>query len=118
MVTGVAVLTAATVVGAMGDGNVPLDVAVGVASVALSGLLLRWPVHSTVLLSLLAVLSPAATPAATGGAVVVAQRRRFPVAVGVGVVGLAAHLAQGLLRPAGGLSFGWWAVLAVCAYAA
>src|SRR4051812_45346814 len=109
MVTGVAVLTAATVLGGMGERNLPLDLAVAVAAVALVPVLVRWPVHGTVTLSVLAVLSPAATPAATAGALVVAQRRRLPVAVGVGAVGLAAHLAQGLLRPAGGLSFGWWA---------
>jgi signal transduction histidine kinase len=118
MVTGVAVLTAATVAGGMGERNLPLDLVVGVLAVVLTPLLVRWPVHGTVALSVLALLSPAATPAATCGALIVAQRRRLPVAVGVGVVGLAAHLAQGLLRPAGGLSFGWWAVLVTCAYAA
>jgi signal transduction histidine kinase len=118
LVTGVAVLTVATIAGGMGERHWPVDLAVGVAAVALTPLLVRWPVHAAVALGVLAVLSPAATPAATAGALIVAQRRRFPVAVGVGVVGLAGHLAQGLLRPAGGLSFGWWAVLATCAYAA
>ncbi|GAA0956669.1 histidine kinase [Virgisporangium aurantiacum] len=118
MVTGVAVLTAATVVGGMGDRNLPLDLAVGVAAVALIPVVARWPVHGTLALSVLVVLSPAAPPPATASALVVAQRRRLPVAVGVGVVGLVAHLAQGLVRPAGGLSFGWWAVLAACAYTA
>jgi signal transduction histidine kinase len=118
MIVGVAVLTAATVAGGMGERNLPLDLAVGVAAVGATPLLVRWPVHGTVALSVLAVLSPAATPASTTGALVVAQRRRLPVAVGTGAMGLAAHLAQGLLRPAGGLSFGWWAVLVTCAYAA
>lgn len=116
--TGVAVLTAATVVGGMAERNLAVDLAVGVLAVALVPVLMRWPVPGAVALSVLVVLSPAATPAATTGALAVAQRRRFPVAVGVGVVGVAAHLAQGRLRPAGGLSFGWWAVLTVCAYAA
>jgi signal transduction histidine kinase len=86
--------------------------------VALTPVLERRPVHGALALSVLVVLSPAATPAATTGALIVAQRRRFPVAVGVAVVGVTAHLAQGLLRPAGGLSFGWWGALMVCAYAA
>jgi signal transduction histidine kinase len=118
MVAGVGVLTAATVVGGLADRRLPLDLAVGVAALVLTPVMARWPVAGTVALSLLAVLSPAGTPAATSGALIVAQRRRFPVAAGVGAIGAAAHLAQGLLRPAGGLSFGWWAVLVVCAYAA
>src|SRR4051812_43763151 len=101
MVTGIAVLTAATVVGGMGERRLPVDLAVGVAAVALVPLLVGGPVHSRVALSVLAVLSPAAPPAATAGALIVAQRRRLPVAVAVGTVGLIAHLAQGLLRPAG-----------------
>jgi signal transduction histidine kinase len=118
MLVGVGVLTAATVTGGMADRHLPLDVVVGVAALALTPVMARWPVAGTVALSLLAVLSPAGTPAATSGALIAAQRRRFPVAAGVGAVGVVAHLAQGLLRPAGGLSFGWWAVLVVCAYAA
>jgi signal transduction histidine kinase len=118
MAAGVAVLTAATIAGGMADRHLALDLAVGVVAVALTPVIARWPVPGTVALSVLVVLSPAATPAVTSGALIVAQRRRIPAAVGVGVVGVAAHLAQGLLRPAGGLSFGWWAVLTVCAYTA
>lgn len=114
VVVGIAVLTAPAVVGGWSVRNL----AVGVAAVAVAPLLWRWPVAAAVAASALAVVSPAATPAATAGALIVAQRRRFPVAAGVGVIGLAAHLAQGWLQPRGGLSFGWWALLSGCAYAA
>jgi signal transduction histidine kinase len=118
MVTGVAVLIALTIAGGMGERYLVLDIAVGVVACVLTPALVRWPVRTAVALSVLVVLSPAATPAATLGVLMVAQRRRFPVAIDVGVVGVAAHVVQGQVRPAGGLSFGWWVVLVVVAYAA
>jgi signal transduction histidine kinase len=49
---------------------------------------------------------------------VVAQRRPLQDAVGVAILGVIAHAIQGLLRPLGGLSYGWWLILDVIAHAA
>lgn len=95
-----------------------LDIVTGVAGCALVPVLLRRPVLGGVALSVLAALSPVATPPATVGAWYVARRRRFPVAAAVAAAGIAAHAVQGLWRPAGGLSYGWWLLLVVAAYAA
>jgi signal transduction histidine kinase len=95
-----------------------LDVAVGVAAVALVPVLLRRPVPGAVALAALAVLSPAATPPATFATLFAAQRRPLPVAIGVGLVGVAAHAAQGVLRPTPGLEFFWWLVLVAVAHVA
>jgi signal transduction histidine kinase len=95
-----------------------LDVTVGVLSWALVMAMSRWPVAASLAVNVLAAVSPAATPAATAGALQVARWRRFAVAAAVAVVGVAAHAVQGLWRPPGGLSFGWWLVLMVAAYAA
>src|SRR5262249_31767923 len=69
-------------------------------------------------LDVLAALSPAATPAATAGTMMTAQRRDFRTAVCVGLVGFAAHAVQGAWRPINGLSYLWWLVLVVVAHAA
>jgi signal transduction histidine kinase len=69
-------------------------------------------------LSALAVLSPAATAPATAFALSVAQRRRFPTAALVCLVGIAAHAVQYAWRPAGGISYAWWLVLMTAAYGA
>ncbi|WP_244843994.1 sensor histidine kinase [Actinocatenispora sera] len=95
-----------------------LDVAVGVLAVAAAPVLLWRPVPAAVLLTALAVLSPAATPAASTAALLVAQRRPFPVAAAVGAGGIAAQAVQGAWRPPGGLTYGWWLVLIVAAYGA
>ncbi|MBE1536080.1 sensor histidine kinase [Actinomadura algeriensis] len=95
-----------------------LDIAVAVVSCAASPVLLWRPVGGALGLGVLAALSPAATPAATAGALQVAQRRPFPVAVAVAAAGVAAHAAQGLWRLNAGISLGWWLVLIVIAYAA
>lgn len=96
-----------------------LDIAAGLAGCCLMPVLeLRWPVPAALALTVLAALSPAATPPATFGALQVAQRRRFPVAVAVAVAGICAHVIRQLWRPAGGLSFGWWLLLVAVAYAA
>jgi signal transduction histidine kinase len=122
VVAGVGALIALTIFGEVQAqqtmGLLGLDVAVGVLSCALLPVLLRWPVVGGLVLAVLAAVSPAATPAATAGAVVVAQRRRFAVAVTVAGVGIAAHAVQGLWRPAGGLSFPWWLALMIAGYAA
>ncbi|HEY7484787.1 MAG TPA: histidine kinase [Streptosporangiaceae bacterium] len=122
VVAGVAVLTALTILPEIWHQQLTglffLDLAVGLASCAIVPMLLRRPVTGGLAVTALAAVSPAATPAATGSALVVAQRRRFPVAVAVAVAGIAAHAVQGLWRPPGGLSFGWWLVLMIVGYAA
>ncbi|AQZ68127.1 sensor histidine kinase [[Actinomadura] parvosata subsp. kistnae] len=95
-----------------------LDVAVAAVSLVAALAQLRWPVHGALAATVLATLSPAATPAATTGALQVAQRRRFPVAAAVTAAGMAAHLVQGLWRPNSGISFGWWLLLICAAYGA
>jgi signal transduction histidine kinase len=122
VVVGVAALVALTIFGEIQAqrtmGLLGFDLAVGVLSCALLPVLLRWPVAGGLALAVLAAVSPAATPAATAGALVVAQRCRFRVAVTVAGVGIAAHAVQGLWRPAGGLSFLWWLALMIAGYAA
>ncbi|HJZ06783.1 MAG TPA: sensor histidine kinase, partial [Trebonia sp.] len=85
---GIGALTAATLWGqASGDVSSTLlifDIAVGLASLALLPVLLRWPVPGALALAVLAALSPAATPAATLGTLYVAQRRPLAIAVAAG----------------------------------
>jgi signal transduction histidine kinase len=69
-------------------------------------------------MNMLAVLSPAATPAATVAVLYVAQRRRFAVAVRVAAVGVAAHAVRGIWRPIAGLPYVWYFLLVVACYAA
>ena len=95
-----------------------LDLAVGVLACVLLPALLRWPVATALLLGALAGLSPAATPAATASVLLVAQQRRFPLAVAVAVAGVAAHAVQGGWRPLTGLSYAWWLALMAAGYAA
>ena len=121
MVIAVGALTGLTLWGqftsGVSTGMLILDVSVGVASCALMPVTLRWPVAGALALSVLAALSAAATPAATVAVLLVAQRRRFAVAVEVAVVGIVAHAIRGAWRPFSGLSYGWWLVLVVVAYA-
>jgi signal transduction histidine kinase len=95
-----------------------LDVAAGALSLPLLPLLRSRPVGAAVLLTVLAAVSPAGTPPATIGALQVARRRRFPVAVTVAVTGVAAHAVQGAWRSNGGLDYGWWLVLITIGYGA
>ncbi|QXJ19830.1 sensor histidine kinase [Actinomadura graeca] len=94
------------------------DAAAGAAGCALLPVLRRHPVGAALALAVLAALSPAATPPATLGALWVAGRRRFPVAAAVAAAGVAAHAVQGLWRPNGGISYGWWLALMAVAYGA
>jgi signal transduction histidine kinase len=115
------VLSAATIAGHVGNESayyLALDVAVGVVSVALVPLLARWLVPAALLLSALAVVSPAATPPATLAVLLVARWRPLGTALAVAGTGVAAHLIQGAWRGLGSLPYGWWAVLTVVAYAA
>jgi len=95
-----------------------LDLVVGVASCLLSPVLLWRPVGGALGFGLLAALSPVATPVAALGVLQVAQRRSFPVALGIALGGIAAHAVQGLWQPSGGITFGWWLVLVTTAYGA
>jgi signal transduction histidine kinase len=113
-----AVLVGATLEGTgTGSSHMALDIAVGVASLALIVRLRRWPVQVTLLLSALAALSPVATPPATLGALVVARWRPLPVALAVAGAGIGTQLIRGAWRPIAGLPYGWWAVLVCVAYA-
>ena len=82
VLTGIGALTAATLWGqASGDISsalLTLDIAAGLASLALLPVLLRWPVPGALVLAVLAALSPAATPASTYATLHVSLRRRFP----------------------------------------
>jgi signal transduction histidine kinase len=122
VIAGIGALTAATIWGQLGSHTTTrllvLDVAVGVVACALLPVLLRWPVPGALVLAVLAVVSPAATPAATFGTLYVAQRRRFAVAAAVGAAGIVTHAVRGLWRPISGLPFVWWLVLVVVAEAA
>jgi signal transduction histidine kinase len=95
-----------------------LDVVVALVSCALVPVALRWPVAGGLALSALAVLSGAATPAASFAVLQVARRRPFPVALGVGVCGVTAQAVQGWWRPQQGLAYLWWLLLITAAYAA
>ncbi|MEU8801866.1 histidine kinase [Spirillospora sp. NPDC048819] len=99
-------------------GTLAVDIAAGAAAWLLSPVLLWRPVPVALVLTALAAVSAAATPAATIAALQVAQRRPFPVAAGVGAAGIAAHVVQGLWQPPGGISFGWWLLLIAAGYGA
>ena len=122
VLAGMGALTGATLWGqASGDISsalLSLDIAVGLASLALLPVLMRWPVPGALALAVLAALSPAATPASTYATLHVSLRRRFPVAVAVAGVGVVALLIRGLWRPLGSLSTLWWVVLVLVAEAA
>ena len=95
-----------------------LDLAAGVLSWLLTPLMLWRPVATTAVVTVLAAVSPAATPPATIGALQVARRRRSPVAIAVAVAGVAAHAVQGAWRSNGGMSYGWWLVRVTIGYGA
>ncbi|MEO3824236.1 histidine kinase [Actinomadura sp. B10D3] len=115
-------LIVATVLGRVGSDvagwRLALDIAVGVVSCLLAPLLVWRPVTAALALTVLAALSPAATPAASMGVLQVARRRPFPLAVRVGAAGIAAHVVQGLWQPNSGISFGWWLLLIAFGYGA
>ncbi|NBE95932.1 sensor histidine kinase [Nonomuraea sp. KC401] len=112
------VLTAVSLWSLAGRPTWGLDLAVAAVSLAAAAAQLRWPVSGALTATLLATLSPVATPAASMGALQVARRRRFPVAAAVTAAGIAAHVVQGLWRPNSGISFGWWLLLISSAYGA
>jgi signal transduction histidine kinase len=113
-----AALTGATIAGGGSGSYLPLDIAVGAVSVALVPLLRRWPVPVGLALSVLAAVSPAATPSATVAVLIIAESEPLPLTLWVAGTGIAAHLIRGAWRPVAGLPYGWWATLVVVAYAA
>ncbi len=119
---GCGVLVAATILGWWSGRPLgplfALDVAAGALSWLLTPLLQWRPAATTAVLTMLAAVSPAATPSATGGALQVARRQRAPVAIAVAAAGLAAHAVQGAWRSNGGMSYGWWLALVTIGYGA
>ncbi|GAA0257432.1 sensor histidine kinase [Cryptosporangium japonicum] len=95
-----------------------LDLVVGVVSVAFVPVLLRWPVPAAIVLAVLTLISPAATPSASAASMLVAQSRPFRVAALVGVGSVAAQAVQAAWRPTGSLGYAWWLVLITVAWAA
>ncbi|MFG3341921.1 sensor histidine kinase [Glycomyces sp. NPDC048151] len=116
LVGGVAVLTALSMWSRTDLG--PLDFAVAALCVAAAFVQVWRPVSGALAATVLAVLSPVATPAATVGALQSAWRGRFHTAVAVAVAGIAAHLLQWVRHPNPALGFGWWALLVTVAYGA
>jgi signal transduction histidine kinase len=104
--------------GEIGWPRLIIDVLIGALACVLNPILLRRPLPVAMIMVALAAISPAATPPATLAVLVVAQRRPLQDAIGVAILGVIAHAIQGLLRPPGGLSYGWWLILDVVAHAA
>ncbi|MFI7134101.1 sensor histidine kinase [Nonomuraea sp. NPDC050153] len=118
VVLGVSALAGVTLWGLDGGPMLGLDIAVAALSLVAAVAQLWWPVPGALAATLLAAVSPVATPAAGMGALQVAQRRRFPVAAAMAAAGMAAHLVQGLWRPNSGVSFNWWSLLICASYGA
>jgi signal transduction histidine kinase len=122
VIAGIGVCTAATAYGEYASGVrewlLAAEFAAGVVACALLPLLLRRPVTGALVLAGLAAAAATGTPAATVGTLIVARTRPLPVAVGVGLAGIAAHAVRGLWLPMAGLSYWWWLVLVVVAHAA
>jgi signal transduction histidine kinase len=95
-----------------------LDLACAVGAVATAGFARTRPLGATVAASLLAALSPAATPAAAVGIVFSGIRHRFAAAAAVTALAAVAHLVRGAWRPMDGLPYGWWMVLVAVGAAA
>ncbi|MFC3493771.1 sensor histidine kinase [Glycomyces rhizosphaerae] len=116
LVGGVAVLTALSLWSR--EPNGPLAYAVAVLSVGTAFVQVWRPDTGAFAATVLAVLSPAATPAATVGALQTAWRGRFRTAVAVAAAGILAHLLQWRWHPNPALDFDWWAILVVVSYVA
>ncbi|GAB3463595.1 sensor histidine kinase [Actinophytocola sediminis] len=120
--TVVALMVVATAYGQYASGTrgwlLAVELAFGVAGVALLPWLFRRPVRTSLALAALAAVAPTVTPASTVGTLHVARREPLSTAVGVAVAGTAAHALRGLWLPMPGLSYGWWLVLAVVCHAA
>jgi signal transduction histidine kinase len=95
-----------------------LDVPVAVLSCALAPLLLTKPEWGALAIAVLAAVSPGASPAATVATLLVAQRRRFAIAVGTGMASVVAHIVREVWRPVGNLPMIWWIILVLAVHAA
>ncbi|ROO85321.1 signal transduction histidine kinase [Actinocorallia herbida] len=118
VVVGIGGLTAGTVWGQSDGTFLTLDLLAGAAALVAALVQLWRPFPGALAAVLLAAVSPAATPAATFGALQTARRGPFGRAAGVAALGVAAHVGQGLLRPNPGIALGWWLLLVCAAYAA
>lgn len=127
VVAAVAVLTAANAYGSYTSGTTgwlfASEIVGGVLACALLPVLLARPAtdRTVVVALVLAVLTavvPTATPASSVGTLHVARTRRFPVAVGVGLVAVAGYAVRGLWLPIPGLPYEWWLFLVVVAHGA
>ncbi|TDD47265.1 sensor histidine kinase [Kribbella antibiotica] len=122
VVVAIGALTATTIVGRLADQSQPrrlmLDLLVGVVATGLMVLLPRRPVGTAVAMALLVTLSPAGTPASTAATLGIAMRSPQRTAIAMTAVQVTAHLVQGIWRPIGGLSFGWFALLVVAVHVA
>ena len=98
------------------DDLLALDLAVGVIGWLAAPLAVRRPVTGTLGLTVLAALSPTATPPATFGMFQAAHRHGGRIVIALATCGVAAHAVQGLWRPHGGISFVWWLILVNLAY--
>src|SRR4029077_11203687 len=96
-------LTVASIWGEFASHTAPnlliLDVAVGLAALALLPVLLRWPVPGALARAALVAVSPAAIPAATFGTLHVAEWRRFAEAGAVDAARVVARVTYSA----------WWA---------
>ncbi|MEV6302099.1 histidine kinase [Actinoplanes sp. NPDC051861] len=95
-----------------------LDIALAVAACALVPVTIHRPLPGGLALSALAALSPVVTPAATFAALNTARQRPLRQALIVGTAGVAGHAVLGWWRPNPGLSYRWWLLLTLLAYAA
>lgn len=98
-------------------GSLALDIAVGVAGLALLPLLFRGPAPTAVALTALAAVAASATPLSNVATLHMARTRSLPVAVAFAGGGVAAHAVRALWLPTSGLSYGWWLTLMVVAHA-
>jgi signal transduction histidine kinase len=101
-----------------GDLRPALDVPAGVLALALVPVMIRRPVLAAAVLAAVAAVSPLAAPVGPTAVLQVAQRRRFSVALALGALDAAGHVARYSWRPLHGMSFGWWCVLMLAAHAA
>jgi signal transduction histidine kinase len=95
-----------------------LDSAVAALALALLPVLWsRHPVAAALSLTVLAAISPVATPAATAGTLHVARWFPLRTAALVAAAGVGAHAVQALWRPTA-LPLGWWLLCDVAVHAA
>ncbi|TQS45786.1 sensor histidine kinase [Cryptosporangium phraense] len=95
-----------------------VDIAVGVVGVALTPVMLRWPVPAAIGLAVLTLVSPAATPSASAATMLVAQSRPFRLAALIGVGSVACQAVQAAWRPTPSIGYWWWLALITVAWAA